>query len=161
MSASAGAKGRIEQGADGSIRVHFRRRLAHPPERVWAALTRPEEVARWFAEMTLDPGAGGRVFLDFGAQGQAEGVISVWSPPHRLEYSWLERGHESRVTWELTPEEGGTVLVLTHVDLPAGSGAEYGAGWHDFLDRLPHHLDGADLSGWKDRYPELVAEYDV
>ena len=35
---------------DGKPTIRFTRRLDHPPERVWRALTEPDELKRWFPD---------------------------------------------------------------------------------------------------------------
>src|SRR5438874_2545629 len=40
-------EGQLEQGG-GRWRVRFTRRLGHPPEKVWRALTEPAHLATWF-----------------------------------------------------------------------------------------------------------------
>ena len=39
--------GTLERG-DGQVRLIFTRRLAHPPGKVWRALTEAEHLAAWF-----------------------------------------------------------------------------------------------------------------
>jgi uncharacterized protein YndB with AHSA1/START domain len=39
--------GQLQQ-QDGRWRLRFERRLAHPPEKVWLALSEPEHLAAWF-----------------------------------------------------------------------------------------------------------------
>jgi hypothetical protein len=46
------ADGTGETGPDGSTQVHFVRRLPHPVERVWQALTDPAELRRGGAPPT-------------------------------------------------------------------------------------------------------------
>src|SRR4051794_17744470 len=41
--------------------MRYERRLAHPVERVWAALTQPSELRGWLADADIDLVAGGRV----------------------------------------------------------------------------------------------------
>jgi activator of Hsp90 ATPase-like protein len=53
------ADGTIEQSPDGSTTVRFDRRLRHPIERVWQALTDPDELRRWWGDTKLDPVEGG------------------------------------------------------------------------------------------------------
>jgi len=40
-------EGRLEQAGD-RWQLHFTRRLPHPPEKVWRALTEPEHLKEWF-----------------------------------------------------------------------------------------------------------------
>ncbi len=41
------ADGIIETGPTGNTQIRFDRRLAHPIERVWAALTDPDQLREW------------------------------------------------------------------------------------------------------------------
>jgi uncharacterized protein YndB with AHSA1/START domain len=59
--------------ADGTLDVSgeiaviaFERRLGHPVDAVWAALTDPEGLAAWLGPGTLDPHEGGRVSIRIG-----------------------------------------------------------------------------------------------
>src|SRR3954447_7973594 len=47
---------------DGRHVMRYERRLAHPVERVWAALTQPSELRDWLADADLElvEGGGGR-----------------------------------------------------------------------------------------------------
>ncbi len=157
--------GEISTAPDGTLTLRFERRLAHPPEAVWAALTEPAQIAQWFMPGTLEPRAGGRIELDSGEGGGTVGEVLVWDPPRRLTYSWAREGGlgaRSLVSWELQTEGTAgdeTSLVLEHSGVDRDTGYDYGAGWHDFLDRLPHHLAGEDTRGWTGRYEELLGQY--
>ena len=51
-------EGRLTQAGD-RWQLRFERRLAHPPEKVWRALTEPEHLAAWFpSEIHGDREAG-------------------------------------------------------------------------------------------------------
>ncbi len=153
-----GPLGDVARAADGTYTVRFERRSSHPPERVWAALTDPDEARHWFVEMTMEPGPGGRLHFDFEEQGEANGEVLTWEPPHLLEYSWTEAGATSRVRWELTAEGGGTLLTLTHTGLVSNP-HEYGAGWHDFLDRLGAYLVGDEMPPLDAAFEALLEQY--
>jgi uncharacterized protein YndB with AHSA1/START domain len=84
---------------EGEVR-RFERRLPHPPEKVWRALTEPAELAAWFPA----PEAG-----------EAERAIVEAVPPKRL---ICTLGDET-LTWELSPIPGGCLLVLTTEVAPA------------------------------------------
>ena len=40
--------GTLDTLQDGRSQLRFTRALAHPPEKVWAAITEPEHLAHWF-----------------------------------------------------------------------------------------------------------------
>ena len=90
-----------------------------PPETVWAALTEPDQVARWFAEPTpIDEGEGAIYAIDFGDGNVIDGVIHELVAGRRLTYTWQWRGQEggpTLVTWDVEPGESeGTRITLTH-----------------------------------------------
>jgi len=155
--------GEIVTAADGSLTIRFERQLAHPPATVWAALTEPAQLKEWFMPGTVEPRRGGRVHLDSGEEGGTVGQVLAWEPPRLLTYSWVRdggTGTPSLVRWELHPQnEDGTLLVLEHSGLEHEIAYDYGAGWHDFLGRLPHHLAGEDMHDSTGRYEDLLVQY--
>jgi uncharacterized protein YndB with AHSA1/START domain len=42
------ADGEVDTCSDVTVVLRFHRHLTHPPERVWAALTEPEQIAAWW-----------------------------------------------------------------------------------------------------------------
>ena len=90
-----------------------------PPDAAWAALTEPDQVARWFAEPTpIADGEGEIYVIDFGDGNVIDGVIRELVHGRRLTYTWQWRGQEAAptlVTWEVEPLEGeGSRITLTH-----------------------------------------------
>jgi uncharacterized protein YndB with AHSA1/START domain len=117
------------------------------PERVWKAVTDPDETAKYFhgarieftADRTVSRGPDGSVWGD--AQ------VLEYDPPRRLVHEWrslydpeLSREQTSRVTWEIEPQEGGyCLLTLTHDKLegaPKTAVNVSGAGWMLVLSGL-------------------------
>src|SRR5579884_4311554 len=92
------------------------------PERVFRALTTKEELEGWFlvqAEVDLRPGGA----INFAwTRGTLEvGKILVLEPPHRLSYTWETFGPgPTTITFELTAENDGTHLHLTHTGIDTG-----------------------------------------
>ncbi len=154
--------GQISTATDGTLSLRFARRLAHPPQRVWSALTEAEQIGRWFMPGMLEPHVGGRVKFESEEEGGTLGEVTVWDPPRQLEYSWLRGGGDgprSVVRWRLDPDGEGTVLTLEHRGVDRAVASGYGAGWHDFLDRLSRHLAGDDAVNWTGHYAELAERY--
>jgi uncharacterized protein YndB with AHSA1/START domain len=81
---------------------------------------------------------------------RATGRILAWEPPRLYEYEWNVaetgiqqlRGVRTIVRWELTPTQGGTLLVLTHRNLTRAVAAAFKGGLPLLLDRLDAQLDG-------------------
>ena len=122
----------------GLARLHFQRRLAHPPERVWQAITDPSELREWFMAATakIEGGVGGSVETVAGpGQIRAVGRILVWDPPRIYEHEWITEaraeipnGEDSVVRWELRPIGQGTLLTLEHRRLTWGTAVGFGPG---------------------------------
>jgi uncharacterized protein YndB with AHSA1/START domain len=117
--------------------------LAHPPERVWRALTDPAILALWMMETTAHgaPSVGQRFQFKTtpapGFDGIIECEILEAIPARRLVYSWASgtsKAHPTTVSWTLIPEAGGTRLLLEHAGFVGLMGAflrsMMGGGWN-------------------------------
>lgn len=131
------------------------RRIKAPPAKVYAALTEPKLMVRWWgpdagptlsAEADVRP--GGRFSVVFrllnGEQHNPTGVYQEVVPDRKLVFTWEwpempER--ESLVTFLLAPFDGGTELTLIHERLPDdGARESHEGGWRGFLDKLTFFL---------------------
>ena len=92
------------------------------PERVFQALTTKEDLERWFlvkAEVDVRP--GGAIRFEWGPDMVEVGNILVYEPPHRLSYTWeAMEPHPTTITFELTAQNDGTHLRLTHTGIGDG-----------------------------------------
>lgn len=147
---------------DGRIRVRFERKLRHSVERVWAALTDPNELAMWFPEITLEPRPGGRFEIEFGSRdgSDCEGAAIVSGDIAHFEpFRLLQCG---TMRWELEATDDGCTLRFSDiVAVESGRSARDTAksvlgGWHWYLDALEEALAGRAM----DRTSPEVA-YDV
>ena len=138
----------------------FRRRLRHPPEVVWQALTDPKALRQWFlTDATIEGRVGGRVDLIQGPyRAHATGHVLAWDPPRLLEYDThvapqerLPEGIDGVIRWELLPQAGGTLLVLTFRGLSKPLATTFAGGLKGFLARLEAQLDGRTLPEWQPR----------
>lgn len=124
------------------------------PEEVWAALTDAERIPRWLGPISGELRLGGR----FQLQGNAGGEILRCEPPREVGVTWEMGEARSWVDVTLTPEAGGTRLVLEHAALPSEHWARFGAGatgvgWDLALfglDRLLAQapVDAAEFMAW-------------
>jgi uncharacterized protein YndB with AHSA1/START domain len=150
---------------DGRPALRFERRLAWPPEAVWAALVDPGALRRWLrAEVVVDPVAGGRfhLLLADGAT-RVDGVIRRWEPPRVLEYTWPDTsaGEDSLVRYEIFADGEGSRLVLTHALTAGGEPGAFAAAWHWRLDTLESTLAGEARPVDQQRLSALRHAYDV
>lgn len=146
----------------------FRRRLTHPPEAVWRALTDPGELVGWYMTKAVIEGrVGGRVDLIAGpSRLHVTGRILAWDPPRLLEHEWkvaprpeLPTGEDAVIRWELRRDGEGTVLQLQHRNLNRQTALGFAPGTHAFLDRLEAQLGRNQLPNWQERYTQVAPEY--
>lgn len=138
---------------DGRPALVFERHLAHAVERVWRAVTEPEELAEWFVvPVEWRPEVG----TQFESMGQAGEIVAVEEP--RL-FAWTWGGE--RFSFDLRAEGEGCLLTFTHVFSDPALGADHAAGWEVHFDRLDARLDGGHLSfaNATKRVPELHERY--
>src|SRR3546814_3361719 len=86
--------------------VIVEREFAHPPAKVWRALTQPHLVAEWLmaGDVASTPGHRFRFGADWG---HVDCEVIAVDPERTLAYSWDGKGLESIVTWTLTPTAAG------------------------------------------------------
>jgi uncharacterized protein YndB with AHSA1/START domain len=132
--------------------VVVERRVAASPETVFGFFADPACWLQWQGiEAELDPRPGGRFRMNVRGDGWASGRFVEVDPPRRIVFTWgweIERSPlapgSSRVEVELIPEDGGTLVRLTHRDLPPEEAANHQAGWTHYLDRLAVRATGGD-----------------
>lgn len=131
-------------------------RIAASPETVWEFLVDPEKIRRWKAvDASFDARPGGGYRIEVLPGSIAVGEVVEIDPPHRLVYTW---GWEptgdtpnpvppgsSTVEYVLVPDGDGTLLHLTHRDLPNAEACEsHARGWDHFFERLAVAAAGGD-----------------
>jgi uncharacterized protein YndB with AHSA1/START domain len=122
------------------------------PETVFAFLTDPEKVVRWMGtEATLDPRPGGIYRVNVTGRSVVRGEIVEVVHPERLIFTWGWEGEvfpvtpgSSTVEISVVPDGDGTVVHLTHRDLPGDMRPFHGAGWQHALGRLAVAAAGGD-----------------
>jgi uncharacterized protein YndB with AHSA1/START domain len=155
--------GRVVRDADGALLV-YDRTLDAPVDRVWAAVTAPDELERWFGRWTGDP-ASGEVALVMTAEGQTEPervTVSACEPPTHL--AVVTQGPDGPWPLELvlTADAGGTRLRFTHRLAEPYDASSTGPGWQYYLDRLEAVVAGTPVPDDFDAYhPALAAAYAV
>jgi uncharacterized protein YndB with AHSA1/START domain len=140
--------------------VRFERRYAGSPAEIWSALTEPDRLRRWLAEVVdgrMEPGGEFTFRWNGDADQTARCRVRVFEPPRTLELAWGFAGEpDSVLRIELAPADGGgTLLVLDHRLLPVSQAAGYGAGWHAYLIALADF----DLAAWDGRFAEFLPVY--
>ena len=128
----------------------LKRRLNAPAEKVFAAWTKPETLARWFGpghctgiEARIDLRVGGRYHITMHAPDDQHDVMGVYReivPNQKLVFTWHWKTtpeRESLVTVDLIEKGGGTELVFTHEKFfDEAARNRHEQGWTKLLGRL-------------------------
>jgi uncharacterized protein YndB with AHSA1/START domain len=122
------------------------------PDAIWDAITKPEFTERYFYGARIENTAERHRSL--GPDGSVWGDARTFEfdLPRRLVHGWrslydpeLADEEESRVTWEIEPQEGGySKLTVTHDRLegaPKTAESVSGAGWMMVLSGLKTLLE--------------------
>ena len=153
------------------MQLRYMRRLAHPVEKVWAAITEPDHLLAWWgtAEVDLVPGGKFSVeWLNTDDHGDRpveptilHGVITQLDPPNVLE---IQGDIHGTLRFELRPVDDGTVLTFSStLEIPEEFVLKNAAGWHVHLDFLEEALAGGavDWPNWPlDRWQTIYEGYE-
>jgi uncharacterized protein YndB with AHSA1/START domain len=128
--------------------------IAAPRERVWQAVTQPEQLAQWFAPGSpwevpaLDKGAPVAFHLHPSAHNALtepytmRAVIAVVDPPRQLSLEWEAESGFPPLTFLLAEENGGTRVTITQ-SLEATAGpSEENEGYTLSLENLKALVEG-------------------
>src|SRR5262249_9176045 len=122
----------------------------YPPESVWTAITDRRALAEWLMPNDFEPTVGHRFHFQVdpmpGWSNKYECEVVEVTPPKRLVYTWIHLPKDASkpkplpmtLTWELTPEGGGTRLVLVQTGIEVmgwWSRISMSFGWGTMLNR--------------------------
>ena len=137
-------------------RIERTLQLAHPPERVWAALTTAEGLGTWFGHTAeVDLRVGGQAKLSWDSGDRATLTIERLEPPRVFGYTWGIHGlpdddpRRTYVEFTLEPTSAGTTLTVTESGFAQVSDADAHKFAHD-----------GNIEGWTSELGELVAYLD-
>jgi uncharacterized protein YndB with AHSA1/START domain len=132
----------MSKPATETLSVVVEREIAHPPEKIWRALTQPQLIEAWLMQNDFKLVVDHRFNLR-GDWGTVDCQVLTIEPNKTLSYSWAAYGLESVVTWTLTPTRTGTHLRMEQVGFrpdqqQAYQGAQY--GWQQLFAKLEQVL---------------------
>jgi uncharacterized protein YndB with AHSA1/START domain len=136
--------------ATGEIRtLVIEKEFAHPPEKVWRALTQGALIKEWLMDNDFQPVVGHKFSFRATPVGTWSGVIEsqvlVVEPNQKLSYSWGTLGVDTAVTWTLAATKTGTLLRMEQSGFGPEQDANYkGAkyGWTKFIGNMERVVDG-------------------
>jgi len=133
-------------------------RIEAPRELVWAALTTPDQIARWFGQTADFPGGvhlGATGTFGWTAHGDFPVRIDAYDPTSHFAFTWGNQGEEIRednsttATFTLAEADGATRLTVVESgfdtltpDAVARRAAmeDNAQGWNSELDELVAHV---------------------
>lgn len=149
--------------------LEFIRRLSHPIDKVWRAVTDREHLRAWMpCDIIGDRREGAELALPFWpevlerhnfADPGLKGVVRTWDPPKVFEWTW----DTDVVRFELESDGDATILTLTTWLSGKDAGmAKTLAGYHVCLDHLAQVLEtGSAPSVIEDDPSLLEARYET
>ncbi len=147
------------QGRALSIERTFRTTI----EDVWASLTEPERVARWYGiidgEQVPDSTIMITMTAEEGAPTEPARIIEC-EPPNRFVIETAGMGEPWRLCVDLVAVDGVTTMTFTQILADDLDAADIGPGWEFYADRHHAALNGNDMPDWEsDRYQELLGPH--
>ncbi|WP_202842407.1 SRPBCC family protein [Luteimonas saliphila] len=147
--------GRVFPTAAGADLV-IERSFHAPIEDVWASVSEPDRLARWFGRWSGEAGPGKYVMLQLGFEKDASPcrvLIESCRPPAHLAVCMKDDHGDWRL--ELTLEQRGDTTQLRFVQHLTDPGlvGDTGPGWEYYLDMLIAAHGGQPLPDFANYYP--------
>ncbi|MDM5155047.1 SRPBCC family protein [Bacillus sp. DX1.1] len=150
----------IEKMENGYV-AQYNRPLSNSVEKVWAALTENDKLARWMPNLQVeDLRKGGTIKFDMmdGSGTFIDIEILDCRLNSVLEFTW---GND-RVRFELYRESDGCLLTLKEfINAINDHTPKDLAGWHICLDVLSALLDGCYMEFPKEEWERWYKKYDL
>ncbi len=131
--------------------VTIEREVAHPPEKIWRALTQPHLLEEWLMKTDFKPEKGQKFTFSRQPQPDINVVVDCQvldiEPNRSLSYTWDAFGLESVVTFTLEPTATGTMIRMEQTGFRPDQDAAYKgarASWKQFVARLDELLSRLD-----------------
>jgi uncharacterized protein YndB with AHSA1/START domain len=143
--------------------LSFERRLGHPVDEVWRAITEPAELAHWFpSAVEADLRVGGAMTFRFeqtlpDGSSTMSGEVTDLERPRLFAFYW----GQDHLRFELEPiEDDRACLLRFRVELDArDKAARDAAGWHVCLDRLERRLGSPGEEPGREEWRAHYEEY--
>lgn len=154
-------QGSLRADEDGKGTVRMESLYNTEAEDLWSALTEASRLAHWIADIDGDLRIGRTFSASFTSGWEGSGRVDRCDPPRRLVVT-LDPGTVDETTIEavLSPEAGGTRLVVEERGIPLTEIALHGAGWQTHIEDLGSHLDGGERGDWRTRWTELAPTFE-
>jgi uncharacterized protein YndB with AHSA1/START domain len=159
------------RAADGTGVVRIEDRYDTAIEDLWAAITEPDRLTRWYGQVEGDlrPGGEFRVYLE-ADDIESTGRVETCEPPRRLLVTTRETDEsyqkgqgappfDAVIEVALTASGDQTLLAIEIRGMPLDKVAFYGAGNQIHVENLAAYLAGRERGDTEARWNELVPLY--
>jgi uncharacterized protein YndB with AHSA1/START domain len=134
---------------------------------LWAAITEPDRLARWYGDVEGELAQGGEFRVRITLGGPRTGRVEACEPPQRLLLAMrdpeAQPGQPERTVIEahLTAEGAQTRLVWETRGMPVELLPAYGAGIQIHVEHLADYIGGRELHIDDARWEELFSAYEA
>jgi uncharacterized protein YndB with AHSA1/START domain len=154
------------RSADGKGIVRMEDRFDTDIDDLWAALTDPRRLARWYGEVGGDLRLGGEFHLRLPSAGDRTGRVDACERPRRLALTMRDpdpqpgQPDETVLEATLTADGSRTTLVVEVRGMPHDLLAAYGTGIQVQIEDLGAHVAGRERSNDEEaRWKALLPAY--
>lgn len=133
--------------------VTVSRHMSAPPSVVYEYLTESEKWARWQgSEATIEARPGGMFLMRMPDGSSARGEFVELVPGQRVVFTWGWIDHpglppgSSTVEIDIRPADAGSIVTITHSELPDDEIEVHTMGWVYYLPRLAAAAEGAEVT---------------
>ncbi len=144
------------------MRLEFVRTFPDPIVRVWAAITDPDELAKWYGTWRGDPSTGRIELRSMEGDGTFKWTEVVeCDAPQKFAIVLPTPYGPWPVSATLSESDGVTTAVFVHRLAEPYDPSSIGPGWHYYLDRLAATLNGDTMPEAEDwpSYEPLGSSY--
>ena len=130
--------------------------IAAPPERVWAALTEPVQIAGWFGDrVEIDLRPGGEARFMFERYPTSRSRVEVVEPMRRFAFRWHAEGSDPLLPVEDVPN---TLVEFTLEAIPEGTRLTLvESGFASLPPDVRRKARSGNEEGWNAELGDLVA----
>src|SRR5579864_5564489 len=166
MTGEALVLGSLHSDVGGGV-VRMEDRFDTGVDDLWAALTDPDRLARWFGEVEGELSNGGDFRVRIALAGDRTGHVEACEPSQRLLVTMRDpdpqpgQPEQTVIEAQLVAEGVQTRLVWEERGIPVNLLPAYGVGIQIHVEHLADYISGRELRNVEARWSELFPAYEA